>query len=58
MLVDRRPLEGWALNASDAVIRLDVPMVKPDQDPELLVLHPSYAAAVKGAKGRCSPRST
>jgi hypothetical protein len=48
-LVDRRAVGGWSLNASDAVIRLDVPIVKPDQDPELLVLHPSYAAALKGA---------
>ncbi|HVX15281.1 MAG TPA: hypothetical protein VHC22_29095 [Pirellulales bacterium] len=44
-LVDRRPLEGWLINASDAVIRLDVPLVKPDQEPELLVLHSSYLAA-------------
>ncbi len=43
------------MNASDAVIRLDVPMVKPDQNPELLVLHPSYASAVKGAEGTVLP---
>ena len=49
-LVDRRPLGdgAWLLNASAAVLRLDVPIVKPDQEPELLQLHPSYAAAAKG----------
>jgi hypothetical protein len=48
--VDRRP-EGhrgeWLLNASAAVLRLDVPLVKPDAEPYLLTLHPSYAAAAK-----------
>ncbi len=28
-LVDRRPLEGWLVNQSEAVIRLDIPLVKP-----------------------------
>ncbi len=51
-LIDRRPLDGWRINASEAVIRLDVPVIKPDVNPELLVLHPSYAAAVKQAKGQ------
>jgi len=46
-LVDRRPEEnGWLLNASSAVIRLDVPLVKPDVEPNLLTLHASYADAV------------
>ncbi|HEV3344497.1 MAG TPA: hypothetical protein VG125_29240 [Pirellulales bacterium] len=45
-LVDRRPLDGWLVNSSAAVLRLDVPLVKPDREPELLVLHPSYAAAL------------
>jgi hypothetical protein len=47
-LVDRRPLghtNGWLLNASAAVIRLDVPPVKPDVESELLTLFSSYAAA-------------
>jgi hypothetical protein len=46
-LVDRRPLDhrnGYLLNASAAVIRLDVPPVKPDVESELLTLFPSYAA--------------
>jgi hypothetical protein len=54
-LVDRRPLEGWLVNQSDAVIRLDVPLVRPDEDGDLLALRPSYAAAMKAAqKGRAS----
>jgi hypothetical protein len=44
-LVDRRPLEGWSFNQSAAVIRLDVPMIRPDSEAELLTLYPSYAAA-------------
>jgi hypothetical protein len=40
------------LNASAAVIRLDVPMLKPDQDAELLKLYPSYAAACKAVAGQ------
>ncbi len=54
-LVDSRPLHGWSLNASDAVIRLDVPIIRPDDEPELLVLHPSYSAAVKAARGPVLP---
>src|SRR5262245_49764453 len=48
-LVDRRPLGGWLVNASEAVIRLDVPPVKPDVNPEMGVLHASYAVAMKAA---------
>jgi hypothetical protein len=54
-LVDRRPIQDWSLNASEAVIRLDVPIVKPDLNPERLVLHPSYSAAIKQAKGIVLP---
>jgi hypothetical protein len=54
-LVDRRPYQGWLLNASEAVLRLDVPVVKPDQNPELLELHPSYQSAVAKAKGQVLP---
>lgn len=49
-LVDRRPLEEWLVNQSDAVIRLDVPLIKPDHDQKLLELHPSYAAAASSAQ--------
>jgi hypothetical protein len=48
-LVDRRPLAGWLVNQSAAVIRLDCPEIKPDREPELLTLYPSYAA-VRQAK--------
>jgi hypothetical protein len=51
-LVDRRPLEGWRINQSEAVISLDVPMVQPDYEADLLVLHPSYKAAMKAAENR------
>ncbi len=54
-LVDRRPIQGWSLNASDAVLRLDVPIIKPDRDPELLVLHASHAQAVDRASGIVLP---
>jgi hypothetical protein len=48
--VDSRPLGDWQVNASAAVIRLDSPMIKPDTEAEMLVLRPSYAAAIKAAK--------
>lgn len=53
-LVDRRPLEGWRINQSEAVIRLDVPLVQPDYEANLLVLHPSYRAAVQAAAGQAT----
>jgi hypothetical protein len=49
-LVDRRPLGkdgAWRLNASAAIVRLDVPLVLPDAEPQLLTLHPSYTAAIQ-----------
>src|SRR5262249_15908190 len=49
-LADRRPLGAkgeWLINNSAAVFRLDVPMIKPDVEPHLLTLYPSYAAAIK-----------
>jgi hypothetical protein len=54
-LIDRRAFHGWTLNASDAIIKLDSPIVYPDRNPELLVLHPSYAAAIKDAGGTILP---
>jgi hypothetical protein len=46
-LVDRRPLAGGEqVNSSAAVIELDTPLVRPDQEPELLELHASYAKAI------------
>src|SRR5262249_3958026 len=44
--VDRRPLGKWRINSSAAVLKLDVPLLKPDVDKALLTLHPSYADAV------------
>lgn len=49
-LVDRRPLGDWLINQSEAVIKLDVPLARPDSDQELLVLRPSYADSLKAAK--------
>ncbi|HEY3965363.1 MAG TPA: hypothetical protein VGM05_12480 [Planctomycetaceae bacterium] len=51
-LIDRRPLDGWRINQSEAVISLDVPIVQPDYETELLVLHPSYRVAMKAAEQR------
>jgi len=48
-LVDRRPLGEWLVNQSAAVIRLDCPAIKPDQEAELLRLYPSYAV-LRGQK--------
>lgn len=50
-LVDRRPLgqgDAWRVNASAAVLRMHAPMIFPDSEADLLVLHSSYAAAIKG----------
>ncbi len=48
-LVDRRPEGSWRINASSAVLRLDVPMLKPDADSHFLQLRPSYADAMASA---------
>jgi hypothetical protein len=56
--VDRRPLGPrgeWLVNASAAVLRLDVPAIKPDVERHLLTLHPSYAAAVQAGGGSVLP---
>lgn len=47
-LQDRRPLEGWQVNQSAAVIRLDVPLVTAEQD--LQILFPSYSRALQQAE--------
>ena len=51
-LVDSRPLGDWRINASAAVVRLDCPMVKPDVEPDMLTLCPSYRDAITAAKDR------
>jgi hypothetical protein len=55
-LVDRRPLGGWRLNASAAVVRLDVPALKPGADDDLRTLRPSYAAAFAAARSSVGGR--
>ena len=56
--VDRRPLGAkgeWLINNSAAVFRLDVPIIKPDVEPHLLTLHPSYKSAIDAHKGELLP---
>lgn len=48
-LVDQRPWNDWLVNSSAAAVKLDVPLIKPDQEPELLTLRRSYAAAAQWA---------
>jgi hypothetical protein len=48
-LIDRRPEGAWRINASGAVLRLDVPILRPDADAPLLELRPSYADAMAKA---------
>jgi hypothetical protein len=45
-LIDSRPLGDWELNASAAVISLDCPKIKPEQDDELLELNATYSRAI------------
>jgi hypothetical protein len=50
--VDRRPVEQWLVNLSDAVTKLDVVAVNPEYEANLLTLYGSYteaAAAVSKA---------
>ena len=56
-VVDRRPLDGWLVNASAAVTKLDIVAVKPDKEAEFLKLHASYAAALKAAAGKTDGRT-
>lgn len=57
-LVHRSPVDGWSVNLSAAVVRLDVPMIRPDADADLLTLHPTYRAAVEsGKRGPGGPRA-
>ena len=53
-LVDSRLLEGWEVNNSAAVFRLDCPAIKPDipNEAELDQLQPSYADAVRAPSWR------
>lgn len=49
-LVHSIPVEGWDLNLSNTVFRLDVPIIKPDVESDLLNLTPNYAEAVAAAR--------
>src|SRR5262245_3848722 len=51
-LVHPTPADGWRVNLSDAVIRLDVPIIRPDSEGHLLELHPSYAGATRAGKAK------
>ena len=44
---DSRDAEGWTVNLSGAVTRLDIEPLKPDVDLELLKLRPSYLQAIQ-----------
>ncbi|HOX04992.1 MAG TPA: hypothetical protein PK280_01210 [Planctomycetota bacterium] len=46
-LVDSRRLNGWEVNSSAAVLRLDCPPFRPKQDKTLEILYPSYAVAAR-----------
>ncbi len=48
-LIDRRPEGGWHVNASAAVLSLDLALLKPDLDAGLLELRASYADAMAHA---------
>jgi hypothetical protein len=54
-LVDSRPLDDWLVNASEAVIRLDTPVMFPEADARLLELHATYKSAIEAATDT-SPR--
>ena len=49
-VVDRRRHGDLLINASSAVLKLSIPGAKPQEDDDLLVLHPSYATAEKAAR--------
>src|SRR5215472_12452589 len=49
-LVDRRPLHGWSVNQSAAVIQLDIAPADAELETGLLELRPSFAAAVQSAE--------
>jgi hypothetical protein len=51
-MVDPRPLDGWRVNNSAAVFKLDVPALKPDEDADLQTLEPCYHDAIVLARQR------
>lgn len=53
--VDSRPLQGWVVNQSGAVIKLDCPSVDPEKEASLVALYPSYADACDGHRPHVLP---
>ncbi len=51
-MVDRRDYDGWQINNSAAVIRLDCPDIRPDRESEMTQLYASYANAIQQAQKR------
>ncbi|MDG2382352.1 MAG: hypothetical protein P8N76_11825 [Pirellulaceae bacterium] len=51
-LVDPQDYDGWQLNKSAAVIRLDCPDIQPDIEPEMDILYASYTDAIEAAQSR------
>jgi hypothetical protein len=49
-LVHSVPVDGWDINLSHTVFKLDVPIIKPDVEGDLLKLNPTYAEAVAAAR--------
>lgn len=48
------PAGPWAVNLSDSILKLDVPMIRPDAEPGLATLQPSYASAIARVVGSTS----
>ncbi len=48
-LTDPREQDGWLINNSAAVFKLDIPAAKPKEDHDLQALYPSYTSACKAA---------
>jgi hypothetical protein len=46
-LVHSQPIDGWQINLSGAVMKLDVEMSRPDTEKHHLELSPSFASAAK-----------
>ena len=49
-LIDSRLFEDWQINASAAVIRLDVPDIRSDEPEALQRLYPDYASAINALR--------
>ena len=45
--IDSREASGWTVNLSAAVTKLDLTLLRPDTDRDLLKLHPNYRDAIR-----------